>query len=146
MIKYQNQIKTDKFTIQSQKETISKQLNNLNQINTKLKISKNANKHFKFLGNFKITYYDLSYESCGKYPNNPAYGYTYSGAIAKESITIATDPNVIKLGSYIYIDGIGCRIAQDIGGAIKGNHIDVFVNDFSYEKYNTHYSDVWIIE
>ena len=64
----------------------------------------------------------------------------------KEGVTIAVDKSVISLGSYIYIEGTGCRIAQDIGGKIKGNHIDVFVNNFSYNKYKTHYTDVYIIK
>jgi len=37
------------------------------------------------------------------------------------------DPKVIPLGSHIYIDGIGERIAEDIGGGVKGQHIDVYL-------------------
>jgi uncharacterized protein YabE (DUF348 family) len=39
---------------------------------------------------------------------------------------IAVDPNVIPLGSKVYVDGYGYAIASDTGGAIKGNKIDVF--------------------
>ncbi len=39
---------------------------------------------------------------------------------------IAVDPNVIKLGSKVHVEGYGYAIAADTGGAIKGNKIDVF--------------------
>ncbi|MCM3567085.1 LysM peptidoglycan-binding and 3D domain-containing protein [Neobacillus mesonae] len=40
---------------------------------------------------------------------------------------IAVDPNVIPLGSKVYVEGVGEAIAGDTGGAIKGNRIDVFI-------------------
>lgn len=46
--------------------------------------------------------------------------------------TIAVDPNVIPLGTKVYVSGYGLAIAADTGGAIKGNIIDVFLN--SYEE------------
>ncbi|WP_243290309.1 LysM peptidoglycan-binding domain-containing protein [Bacillus sp. FJAT-47783] len=39
---------------------------------------------------------------------------------------ISVDPNVIPLGSKVYVEGYGTAIAGDTGGAIKGNKIDVF--------------------
>lgn len=42
--------------------------------------------------------------------------------------TIAVDPNVIPLGSKVYVSGYGTAIAADTGGAIKGNIIDVYFN------------------
>lgn len=50
---------------------------------------------------------------------------TASGVKAVEGITIATDKS-IPLGTKIYIDGVGERIVQDRGGAIKGNKIDLY--------------------
>ncbi|WLR49428.1 LysM peptidoglycan-binding domain-containing protein [Halobacillus litoralis] len=44
---------------------------------------------------------------------------------------IAVDPNVIPLGSEVYVEGYGKAIAGDIGGAIQGNRIDVFMADRS---------------
>lgn len=40
---------------------------------------------------------------------------------------IAVDPSVIPLGSKVYVEGYGYATAEDTGGAIKGNKIDVFV-------------------
>lgn len=40
---------------------------------------------------------------------------------------IAVDPNVIKLGTKVHVEGYGYAIAGDIGSAIKGNKIDVFI-------------------
>ncbi|WHY97726.1 G5 and 3D domain-containing protein [Peribacillus simplex] len=39
---------------------------------------------------------------------------------------IAVDPNVIPMGSKVYVEGYGYAVAADKGGAIKGNRIDVF--------------------
>ncbi|TFE04074.1 LysM peptidoglycan-binding and 3D domain-containing protein [Jeotgalibacillus salarius] len=40
---------------------------------------------------------------------------------------IAVDPNVIPLGSRVWVEGYGEAIAGDTGGAIKGNKIDLFI-------------------
>lgn len=40
---------------------------------------------------------------------------------------ISVDPNVIPLGSKVYVEGYGNAIAGDTGGSIKGNKIDVFI-------------------
>lgn len=53
-----------------------------------------------------------------------ADGYTYTGLEAKKGV-IAVDPRVIPLGTKVYVEGYGFAIAGDIGGAIKGNRIDL---------------------
>src|SRR5699024_3046706 len=40
---------------------------------------------------------------------------------------IAVDPSVIPLGTEVYVEGYGYATAADVGGAIKGNKIDVHV-------------------
>ena len=44
---------------------------------------------------------------------------------------IAVDPNVIPLGSKVWVEGYGYAVAGDTGGAIKGNKIDLFMPDKS---------------
>lgn len=67
------------------------------------------------------TGYDDSWES-----NYPYYGQpSYIGLPLARGI-IATDPNVIPMGTKLYVEGYGEGIAADQGGAIKGNRIDLF--------------------
>ncbi|MGI6742535.1 MAG: 3D domain-containing protein [Eubacteriales bacterium] len=58
--------------------------------------------------------------------------YVASGKLAQIGM-IAVDPNVIPLGSKCYVIGdsydIGVVYAEDIGGAIKGNKIDIYMGD-----------------
>ena len=42
--------------------------------------------------------------------------------------TISVDPNVIPLGSMLYIEGYGYAVAADTGSSIKGNKVDVYFN------------------
>lgn len=58
--------------------------------------------------------------------------YTASGQKAVRNpngySTIAVDPNIIPLGTKLYIEGYGNAIASDTGSGIKGKYIDVFFN------------------
>jgi len=40
---------------------------------------------------------------------------------------IAVDPNVVPLGSKVWVEGYGVAIAGDTGGAIKGHRIDILM-------------------
>lgn len=50
--------------------------------------------------------------------------YTATGSFLRKGL-VAVDPKVIPLGTRLYIPGYGNAIADDIGGAIKGNRIDL---------------------
>lgn len=52
-------------------------------------------------------------------------GVTASGKVAKRG-TIAADPKVYKFGTKLYVPGYGEGVVEDIGGAIKGRHIDIW--------------------
>lgn len=96
-----------------------------------------------YLGNFKITHYCACTKCCGL----NAQGITASGKRVEANKTIAVDPSVIKLGSKVYIDGYGYMEAQDTGSAIKGNIIDVYVDDHQEAlKMGVQYKDVFLIK
>ena len=82
------------------------------------------------------TAYAKTLEDCGK-----TDGITYSGRLVKDGWTVAVDPKVIPLGSILYIEFPepfsymnGYYRAQDIGGAIKGYKLDVFISDVKKMK------------
>ena len=93
------------------------------------------------MGTFRITYY------CGCYSCSEGWGnMTATGVRAREGRTIAVDPSVISYGTSVYIEGIGEYIAEDCGGAIKGNDIDIYLEDHDrvYQG-GVDYCNVWIL-
>ena len=77
----------------------------------------------------RATAYCLCRKCTGKTPSSSGYGHTASGLVivpGQDMKVISVDPNVIPLGSQVYVDGYGYAIAADTGGAIKGNKIDVY--------------------
>lgn len=84
---------------------------------------------------YLATYYDLGVASTGKRPGDNGYGITRSGRYVESGVTIAVDPSVIPLGSWVevvYPDGRKeRRRADDTGRLIKGHHIDIYVPDAS---------------
>ena len=94
------------------------------------------------LGNYKLTFY-CPCEIC----NGHSHGTTASGTSATEGRTIAVDSSVIPMGSRVYIEGFGMFIAEDTGGAIKNNKIDIFVSSHerAYEL-GVKYADVYLLD
>ena len=74
----------------------------------------------KVLGAFKVTAYCPDSCCCGVY----ADGITATGTDARTR-GVAVDPRVIPYGTRLRIPGYGEAVADDCGGAIKGNRLDL---------------------
>ena len=93
------------------------------------------------MGNFKITYY-CSCESCsGQWGTQTA-----TGNHCEQGRTVAVDPDVIAYGTRILIDD-NIYIAEDCGSAIKGDRIDIYVEDHKLvEKLGKKVKKIWLIK
>nr|AYQ74596.1 DUF348 domain-containing protein [Cohnella candidum] len=83
------------------------------------------------ISNVTLTAYSAGFASTGKSKGDSGYGITASGTTVKEGRTIAVDPDVIPMGWWVYIEGIGFRRAEDTGSAINGKKIDVYYDSES---------------
>lgn len=97
---------------------------------------------FQKLGRFSLSWY--SPKELGK--EKPEQLRTSTGSTPKEGRTIAVDPKVIPYGSIVYIQDYGLFVAEDCGGAIKQNRIDVFTASHSKAIQMGHkVAQVWLI-
>lgn len=82
------------------------------------------------------TYVDVMTCSATAYTCEGYVGHTYSGTLARVG-AIAVVPTVIPLGTKMYVvsnDGqyvYGYCVAEDIGGGIKGNKIDLYFDTYA---------------
>ena len=72
-------------------------------------------------------------------------GRTYSGTLVRHG-TLAVDPAVIPLGTRIYIPGYGVGKAEDIGGGIRGNRIDLGFEDVSKGWWRKQWTDIYLLD
>lgn len=90
------------------------------------------------LGKYKLTGYCSCASCCGK-----TDGITASGTYATQGRTVAVDPRKIPYGTELVING-QTYIAEDCGGLIKGNRIDIFfANHSDALKFGTMYANVY---
>ena len=101
-----------------------------------------------YVGAFYITMYAATVEQC-----DSASGITASGRKVTDNPTchtVAVDPAVIPLGSYLIIEGYDGIIfrADDTGSAINGYDIDIFTTNEAESKSFNNLSGVkvWLIE
>lgn len=75
------------------------------------------------------------------------HGITSTGTKPKWG-TIAVDPSVIPYGTKVYIPQFNKTfISEDCGGAIKGNKIDIYMNDeLSCHNFGRKVIDIYIVE
>ena len=88
------------------------------------------------------TWYNAA--SSGRPATHPAYGVTRSGVLLTKGI-VAVDPNVIPLGTRLYIPGYGFAVALDTGGGIIGDRIDLGYPDGVAVDWYTGWTDVYIL-
>ena len=99
----------------------------------------------EYVGEYTCTAYCTEKRShiCGT-----GTGITASGAPVQAGVTVAADPDILPLGSAVYIEGVGLRYVQDTGSAVKGKALDVAVDTHSealtWSGYGTH--RVWLLE
>lgn len=99
----------------------------------------------------RATAYTADYDSTGKSPGDSGFGITATGAVAKRNrdsySSVAVDPRVIPLGTKLYIEGYGYGVAEDTGGAIKGNKIDLFFNSSSeVDNWGVRWVNVYVVK
>ena len=93
------------------------------------------------LGRFALSWY--SPKELGKPANKLK---TSTGTIPREGRTIAVDPKVIPYGSIVYIQDYGYFIAEDCGGDIKQNRIDIYTNSHEYAiQQGRKAANIWVL-
>lgn len=93
------------------------------------------------LGQFKLTAYCNCSKCCGQW----AGGATASGTMPMPNRTIAVDTSVIPFGTKVIINGV-TYIAEDTGGAIKGNRIDVYMASHKEAlSFGVQYAEVFMV-
>ena len=93
-----------------------------------------------YIGRFQRTGY-CDCEIC----QGPWVGTTALGMAPTPNNTIAVDPDIIPLGSYVWMDGQRYH-AEDTGSAIIGYKVDIFVGSHEecYEPQYNGYVDVYL--
>lgn len=100
----------------------------------------------------KATSYTSNFACTGKNPGDKGFGITATGTKARRDpngySTVAVDPRVIPLGTKLYIEGYGYAIAEDTGGGVRKNIIDLYFEPGTAEFRNwyTHYTNVYILK
>lgn len=103
------------------------------------KTSRGETVRYKKVLDMKATAYTASFEDTGKKPGDRNFGITATGIKAKKGV-IAVDPRVIPLHTRVYVEftgstpDYGYAVAEDVGGAIKGNKIDLYYDSLDYAQ------------
>ena len=98
-----------------------------NNSNTRIEVSNKDNKVINIKRGFdKMNGKEMKVRATA-YANDPI---TSTGTKPRPYHTLAVDPKVIPYGTRIYIPEFNkVFIAEDCGGAIKGNRIDIYMNN-----------------
>ena len=104
------------------------------------------------LGQYKLTAYCPCEKCCGVFAAHRPLDkegqeivYTANGSVAEEGYTIAADTNILPFGSLVKINGHVYQV-QDRGGAITGNHIDIYFNSHQDAlDFGVQYADIVLV-
>lgn len=124
-------------------QKISDLQKDLDSANMTIENLKNDEYQLVYMGDFKLSYYcDERYPHiCGA-----GIGKTASGKATEIGWTVAADTSVIPMGSIIYIEGFGFREVMDVGGGVKGQHIDILVDTHANAlSMGVNHGGVWIL-
>ena len=92
----------------------------------------------EYLGRYKLTAYCPCEKCCGTNT-----GTTATGTTATQGRTIGVNPKDIPYGTVVEIDGRE-YVAEDTGGAIGNNHIDIFFDNHADAlDFGVQYADVY---
>ena len=138
-------------TIEAEVETVNKTKKTI-EIETDKEVDTYQAAQPISLGNFKLTAYCSCSLCCGKWANNRPVDengdeivYGAIGERLSEGYSIAVDPSVIPYRTEVIINGHTYK-AQDCGGAIKGDRIDVYFDDHQEAlKFGIQYAEVFIV-
>ena len=136
--KKNKKVKTKNKKLKSKKPAKKKKTKIVIKANTKKKGKKTS---LKKLGTYKITGYCACSSCCGKNT-----GRTASGTRATAGRTIAADTSQLPFGTKVVIQG-HTYVVEDVGGAVKGNHIDMFFSSHSKAlEWGVRYCDVYLAQ
>ena len=75
------------------------------------------------------------------------HGITFTGTVALPYHTVAVDPRVVPLGSWLFIEGCGWFRAEDTGNMIIGNRLDICVaTRVEAVKWGIKQKRVWVVD
>lgn len=73
--------------------------------------------------------------------------YTSTRRDGRSAHGIAVDPDLIPLGSHLWVPGYGHAIADDIGGRIRGHHVDLRLQDgWRMGRWGVRYVRVYVLD
>ncbi len=89
----------------------------------------------------KLTVFSTSYDkNCHGCNSTTATGMKTGYGV------VAVDPQVIALGTKLYIPGYGVAVAGDTGGNIKGNKIDLGFDDVKNGWWSSRFVEIYILK
>lgn len=121
----------DSFDIEASSTDSEPQLSKIEEFES----TSAAASELKSLGKFSLTAYCPCVKCCGEWskehPSRIGTDYiqkTASGTIPKAGRTIGVDPDIIPYGTVVIINDHE-YVAEDCGGGVNGNSIDIFFDD-----------------